>query len=170
MEMEKIRRTSKITFFNYQTKRGYRQICSSSSNTNPYDKELQRLGYSIYQRKINHNQVWHIWRPRKIFSFLWLLLNKGVPIRCWRKKINLPINCRLCKNEEEEDEEHGTFFKYAWMAFNRLRHHFSLSTLSSWEETRNGIFPQPNQKFSQLEVEWDSKSFCVLSKETPWDY
>ena len=39
-------------------------------------------------------------------SFLCLLLNNGVSIRFWRKKVNLPTNCCLCNNEEEEDEEH----------------------------------------------------------------
>ena len=48
------------TFFNYQTKRRYRQICSQSFNISSYDKELQGLGYSPYQRRIIHNQVWHI--------------------------------------------------------------------------------------------------------------
>ena len=48
------------SFFNYQTKRRYRQICSSSSNTSSHDKELQTLGYSPCQRRLIHNQVWHI--------------------------------------------------------------------------------------------------------------
>ena len=164
---------NETSFFNYQTKRKYRQTCSISYNTSPYEKELQRLGYSPFQRRIIHLQVWHIWRPKKISSFLWLLLNKGVPIGCWRKKVNLPTNYRLCNNEEEEDEEHAFFtcpsFKYAWAAFNRLRHHFSLSTLISWDEAKTRILPQPNQNFSQLKMKWDSKSSCVLSKETPWD-
>ena len=47
--------------------------------------------------------------------------------------------------------------------------HFSLSTLTSWDEVRTGILPQPNQKFAQLQIEWDSKYSCVLSKETPWE-
>ena len=58
------------TFFNYQTKRRHQQICSNSFNTSPYDKELQSLGYSPYQRRIIHNQVWHRQRPRKISLFL----------------------------------------------------------------------------------------------------
>ena len=65
--------------------------------------------------------------------------------------MNLPTNCRLCNNEDEEDEEHAFFncpsFKYAWAAFNRLRHHFSLSILTSWDEIRTRILPQPNKKF-----------------------
>ena len=70
-----------------------------------------------------------------------------------------------------EDEEHAFFncpsFKYACIAFNRLRRHFSLSTLTSWDEVRTGILPHPQQFFSQIEIGWDSKSTCVLSKETP---
>ena len=57
------------TFFNYLSRRGYRQICSQSLNISSYDKELQGLGYLPYQRRIIHNQVWHIWRPRRIPSF-----------------------------------------------------------------------------------------------------
>ena len=69
---KKIGGLQETTFFNYETKRGYRQIFSSFFNSSPYDKELQSLGYSPYQKRIIHNQVWYIWRPRKISLFLWL--------------------------------------------------------------------------------------------------
>ena len=114
-EMGGLQETS---FFNYQTQRGYRQACQNYSHSSPYDKELQRLGYTPQQRRLIHNEIWHIWKARKIFSFIWLLLNKRVPIGCWRKKINLPTCCRLCNNEEEEEDEDHAFipcpsFKYA---------------------------------------------------------
>ena len=44
-----------------------------------------------------------------------------------------------------------------------------LSTLPSWDDVRTGILPRPEQNVSQLKIEWDSKSSCVLSKETPWE-
>ena len=59
-------------------------------------------------------------------------------------------------------------YKYAWTAFNRLRHYFSHSILTSWDEVRTGILSQSEKSFSQLEIEWNSKSFCVLSKKIPW--
>ena len=129
------------------------------------------MGYTPFQKLTIHKEVRHIWKPKKISSFLWLLLNKGVPIGCWRKKINLPTNCQLCNNEEEENEEYAFFtcpsFKYAWDAFNRLRRHFSLPTLSTWEEVRTGILPQPQQILFQEEFQWNTKSSFTLTKETP---
>ena len=57
--------------------------------------------------------------------------------------MNLPANCCLCNNEDEKDEIHAFFncssFKYAWATFNRLRYHFSLPTLISWNEVRTGV-------------------------------
>ena len=90
------------SLFNYETKRDYRQAILNYPNTSSDDRGLQGLGYSPLQRKLIYKDIWHIWRPKKISSFLWLLLNKGVPIGCWRKKVNLPTNCRICNNEEEE--------------------------------------------------------------------
>ena len=40
------------SFFNYQTKTSYRQVCQNYPNSNPYDKELQRLGYTTLQRQL----------------------------------------------------------------------------------------------------------------------
>ena len=53
---KKIGGFQEVTFFNYQTKRGNRQNFSNSFNTSPYDKELQSLGYSPYQRKLFTNK------------------------------------------------------------------------------------------------------------------
>ena len=60
-------------------------------------------------------------------------------------------------------------FKYAWDAFNRLRRHFSLSTLSTWEEVKTEILPQPHQILFQEEIEWNTKSSFILTKEIPWE-
>ena len=34
---------------------------------------------------------------------------------------------------------------------------------------RTRILPLPHQFFHQQQIEWDSKSFIILSKETPWE-
>ena len=41
---KKLGELQETPFFNYQTKRGYRQTCLNYSTTSPYDKELQRFG------------------------------------------------------------------------------------------------------------------------------
>ena len=156
------------SFFNYQTKSGYRQASQNYSNTSPFDKELPRLGYFPHQRRLTHNEIWHVWKPRKTSSFVWLLFNKRIPIGCWRKKINLPTNCRLCNNDEEKDEEHAFFtcpsFKYAWAAFDRLKRYFSLPSLTTWEEVRTRFIPQPHQFFHQTTNRMGCKIFSYINQ------
>ena len=164
------------SLFNYKKKRVIGKLVKSILTLAPYDKELQRLEYTPLQRQSIHKKIWHIWKFKKNFFFLMALSKQKssyLEEKMLEEKINLFTNCRLCNNEEEEDEEHVIFtcpsFKYAWDAFNGLRRQFSLSTLSTSEEVKTRILPQPHQILLQEEIEWDSKSSFILTKEIPWE-
>jgi hypothetical protein len=83
-------------FFSYETKKGYSLIIQSQYRQLNFDMWLERLGYSIQQRRMFFRKLWHQWTPRKICSMIWLVIAEGIPIGSWRMCIGYSRICPLC--------------------------------------------------------------------------
>jgi hypothetical protein len=66
-------------FFRYTAKRGYANICKSDhkSSMKTFLDDLNLRNTSSAQMTA---RIWHNARPRKVGTFIWVILNKGLPV------------------------------------------------------------------------------------------
>lgn len=158
----------------YTTKRGYRIGLNHQGKKTWLDEELQSRGYSIPDRKRALNSIWHPWRPRKLVTFFWLIINKGLPIGAWRSRLGLPSECTLCTGNQEETLEHCfrtcVGVEKAWELYKNLRQKANLPREpENWEETLMGKALSTTPQTYKEEIPWRAKKAFMITSNTPWD-
>jgi len=110
-------------FYGYTAKRGYANIRKSNnkSNMKTFLDDLNLTKTSSVQMT---TRIWHNARPRKVGTFIWPILNKGLPVGSWLQQIDLPSQCKVCDSNLEESAQHLLFncpmARSAWEAFKRV--------------------------------------------------
>ncbi len=110
-------------FYGYTAKRGYANIHKSNhkSNMKTFLDDLNLTKTSSAQMT---TKIWHNVRPRKVGTLIWLILNKGLPVRFWLQQIGLPSQCKVCDSNLEEFAQHlllnCPMARSAWEAFKRV--------------------------------------------------
>lgn len=138
------------------------------------DEEPQSKAYSETDRKKTFKSIWHPWRPRKIATFLWLIINKGLPNRTWRGRMGLPSKCTVCIGDHKETIEHCfqtcVEVQKAWIFFRNLRRKAELThEPKNWEEILMGKALATNIQSYTEEIPWGADKAYTITSNTPWD-
>ncbi len=93
-------------------------------------KPTQSANICFFIQRLNlHNstvmqvmaRIWHITRPRKVGTFIWLTLNRGLPVGTWLQCMGIFPMCKVCTEEAFESPQHCLLecplAKRAWDAF-----------------------------------------------------
>ncbi len=92
-------------FFGYSSKRGYRNARKPTQSTN-ICSFIQRLNLQNSTVTQVIARIWHNARPRKVGTFIWLTLNRGLPVGTWLQCMGIFPMCNVCTEEAPKSPQH----------------------------------------------------------------
>jgi hypothetical protein len=110
-------------FFNYSTKRGYRNIKkpSHTPGIHTFVHKLNLQNSSISQMI---TKIWRNSRPRKVGTLIWLTFNCELPIGTWLQCMGISPSCKVCRTRVPKTRQHclleNPVAKRAWEAFKSI--------------------------------------------------
>jgi hypothetical protein len=109
-------------FFGYSSKRGYQNARKPHRPPGIIDF-IQRLSFRNSTTAQIVVKIWHNARPRKVGAFIWLTLNRRLPMGTWLQTMGLQATCKGCDQGLSESAQHClmdcTLAQKAWNAFRR---------------------------------------------------
>lgn len=92
-------------------------------------------------------------------TFLWLIVNKGLPVGAWRARMGLPSKCTICVGDHEESLQYCfqtcTEVQKVWGSFRCLRQEANLTQEpENWEEVLMGKALATTRQVYEEEIPW----------------
>jgi hypothetical protein len=109
-------------FFGYFAKQGCQNARKPTQSAN-ICSFIQRLNLQNSTVTQVIAKIWHNSRPRKVGTFIWLILNRGLLVGTWLQCMGILPTCKVC-TEAPKSLQHCLFecplTKRAWEAFYHI--------------------------------------------------